>query len=118
MKISYPKTVPLSLDLSDMKKPSLLVVKSRVKIDPTFENHIGYIDFSFANREHKKFESTYLKFFGFHGRKIPPPTFRASLTQSKTKLTNTISMNLSDYYGLDVGSFLESLETVFNVVEG
>lgn len=101
-----------------MKKPGLLIVKSRVKIDPTWENHIGYIDFSFANREYKKFESIYLKFFTSHDRKNPPPSFRASLTQSKTKLTNTISMNLVDYSSLDVGSFLESLQSVFNVVEG
>lgn len=99
-------------------KPSLLIVKSRVKIDPTFENHIGYIDFSFANREYKKFERIYLKSFGSHGRKIPPPTFRASLTQSKTKLTNTVSMNLVEYYGLNVKEFLECLGEVFNVVEG
>ena len=96
-----------------MKKPGLLIVKSRVKIDPTWENHIGYIDFSFANREYKKFESIYLKAFN---RKNPP--FRSVLTQSKTKLTNTISMSLVDYSGVDVGSFLESLESVFNVVEG
>jgi len=99
-------------------KPSLLIVKSRVKIDPTFENHVGYIEFSFANREHKKFESIYLRFFTSHGRKIPPPTFRKSMTQSKNKLTNTVSMNLVDYYGLDVGGFLECLGEVFNVVEG
>ena len=115
MKISYPKTVPLSLDLSDMKKPSLLVVKSRVKIDPTFENHIGYIDFSFANREHKKFEGVFLQIFG---SKIPKTILRANLVQSQSKLTNNISMNLVEYKGLDVGSFLESLEAVFNVVEG
>ena len=97
-----------------MKKPSLLIVKSRVKIDPTFENHIGYIDFSFANREHKKFEVVYLKFFGSTNRKA----LRSSMTQSHTKLTNNISMSLSDYDGLDIGSFLENLEAVFNVVEG
>jgi hypothetical protein len=99
-------------------KSGLLIVKSRVKIDPAFENHIGYIDFSFANREHKKFEDIYLNSFTSHGRKIPPPTFRASLTQSKTKLTNTVSMNLCDYYGLDVGGFLVCLGEVFNVFEG
>ena len=91
-------------------KPSLLVVKSRVKIDPTFENHVGYIDFSFANREHKQFEKVYIKFFD---RK-----YRAGLTQSKTKLTNTVSMSLVDYNGFDVEGFLESLSGVFNVVEG
>lgn len=96
-----------------MKRPGLLIVKSRVKIDPTWENHIGYIDFSFANREHKKFESVFLKSFG---TKIP--ALRANLVQSQSKLTNTISMSLSDYSSLDVGSFLESLEAVFNVVEG
>jgi hypothetical protein len=98
-----------------MKKPSLLVVKSRVKIDPTFEKHIGYIDFSFANREYKKFEAIYLKSFDSHKNS---PRFRSGLTQSQTKLTNTISMNLVDYKGVDIASFLESLETVFNVVEG
>ena len=99
-----------------MGKPSLLVVKSRVKIDPTFENHIGYIDFSFANREHKKFEGVFLQIFGSTDRKTP--ILRSSMTQSQTKLTNNISMNLVDYDGLDVGSFLESLEAVFNVVDG
>ena len=94
-------------------KPGLLLVKSRVKIDPTWENHIGYIDFSFANREYKKFESIYLKSFN---RKNP--SFKSVLTQSKTKLTNTISMSLVDYKGADVRGFLESLESVFNVVEG
>jgi hypothetical protein len=97
-------------------KPGLLIVKSRVKIDPTLEDHVGYLDFSFANREYKKFENIYLK--SFNRKKNPPPTFRAGLTQSKTKLTNTISMSLSDYSGFDVNSFLESLESVFNVVEG
>ena len=99
-----------------MKKPSLLIVKSRVKIDPTFENHIGYIDFTFANRQHKKFEGVYLKFFGSSISSVA--VLSRSLTQSKTKLSNTISMNLVEYNGLDVGSFLESLESVFNVVEG
>ena len=104
----------MTLGQFDMQKPSLLVVKSRVKIDPAFENHIGYIDFSFANREHKKFECVFLKSFGSTDR----TTLRSSLTQSKTKLTNNISMNLVDYKGLDIGSFLENLEAVFNVVEG
>jgi hypothetical protein len=101
-----------------MKKPGLLIVKSRVKIDPTWEKHIGYIDFSFANREHKKFEGIYLKFFGSTTRKSPPPTLRETMTQSLTKLTNNISMDLAKYYGHDVGGFIESLQTVFNVVEG
>ena len=96
-----------------MNKPSLLVVKSRVKIDPTFENHVGYIDFSFANREYKKFEIIYLKCSSHKN-----PRFRSGLTQSRTKLTNTISMNLQDYKGLDVSGFIESLSEVFNVVEG
>lgn len=100
-----------------MKKPGLLIVKSQVKIDPTFEYHVGYIDFSFANQEYKKFESIYLKSFKSHGSK-KPPIFRTSLTQSLTKLTNTISMDLVDYKGLDVDSFLEDLDAVFNVVEG
>ena len=95
-------------------KPGLLIVKSRVKIDPTLENHIGYIDFSFANREYKKFEGIYLKAFN----RKNSPSFRASLTQSKTKLTNTVSMSLVDYKGADVRGFLESLQSVFNVVEG
>ncbi len=98
-------------------KPSLLIVKSRVKIDPTFENHVGYIDFSFANREHKKFEQVFLKSFG---RKLSLPhlVLSRSLAQSKTKLTNTVSMNLVEYKGQDVGGFLECLGEVFNVVEG
>tara|TARA_Y100001970_G_C14032974_1_gene749579 strand:+ start:282 stop:578 length:297 start_codon:yes stop_codon:yes gene_type:complete len=97
-------------------KPGLLIVKSRVKIDPTWENHIGYIDFSFANRQHKKFESVYLKFFG---SSIPAiATLSRSMTQSRTKLTNSISMSLVDYDGHDVGGFLENLAEVFNVVEG
>lgn len=100
-------------------KPGLLVVKSRVKIDSKFKNHIGYMDFSFANREHKKFESIYLKCFQSKlSGKIPPVILREDLTQSKTKLTNTFSMNLVDYHGLDVGSFIESLHSVFNVIEG
>ena len=94
-------------------KPGLLIVKSRVKIDPTMENHVGYLDFSFANREYKKFENIYLKSFN---RKNP--SFRSVLTQSKTKLTNTVSMSLTDYKGADVEGFLESLQAVFNVVEG
>lgn len=98
-----------------MKKPSLLVVKSRVKIDPTFENHVGYIDFSFANREHKKFERVYLNSFGKPSVELLLPIM---LSQSQSKLTNTICMKLQMYVGRDVGSFLESLEAVFNVVEG
>ena len=92
-------------------KPSLLIVKSRVKIDPTFENHVGYIDFSFANRQHKVFDGVYLKFFG----SVAP---RSSMTQSRTKLTNNISMNLVEYEGHDVSGFLECLGEIFNVVEG
>ena len=98
-------------------KPSLLVVKSRVKIDPTFENHVGYIDFSFANREHKKFQQIYFNFFGSMVA-VPERTLKNSRSQSLTKLTNTISMNLVDYYGLNVGGFLEGLQEAFNVVEG
>ncbi len=97
-------------------KPGLLIVKSRVKIDPTFEKHIGYVDFTFANRQHKKFESVYLKFFGSSISSVA--VLSRSLTQSKTKLSNTISMNLDQYNGLNVGGFIESLEAVFNVVEG
>ena len=95
-------------------KPGLLIVKSRVKIDPTFEKHIGYVDFTFANRQHKKFENVYLKSFGSSNKSV----LSRSLTQSKTKLSNTISMNLDHYSGLNVGGFIESLEAVFNVVEG
>jgi len=96
-------------------KPSLLIVKSRMKIDPTWENHIGYLDFSFANREHKKFESIFRKFFGSI---IAVEVLKKSLSQSNTKLTNTISMTLTNYSGLDVGGFIECLSEVFNVVEG
>lgn len=100
-------------------KPSLLVVKSRVKIDPTFKNHVGYIDFSFANREHKKFEQIYIKFFGSMVANLPVlQTLKNSRAQSLTKLTNTVSMNLVDYYGLDIEGFLEGLKETFNVVEG
>lgn len=94
-----------------MGKPSLLIVKSRVRLDPTFENHIGYIDISFANREYKKVEGVFLKSFG----STAPSNY---LSQSDSKLTNTISMYLDECSGFDVASFLENLEAVFNVVEG
>ena len=101
-------------------KPSLLVVKSRVRIDPTFENHVGYMDFNFANREYKKFEQIYFKCFG---SETPSGMSTKELlyqffSQSHTKLTNTIQINLFEYNGLDVGGFIENLNEVFNVVEG
>ena len=94
-----------------MGKPSLLIIKSRVRLDPTFENHVGYIDISFANREYKKVEGVFLKSFGSNA----PSNY---LSQSDSKLTNTLSMYLDECSGFDIGLFLENLRVVFNVVEG
>ncbi len=97
-----------------MKKPSLLVVKTKVALDPKFKRHKGYIDLSVASREEKRFIRIYRSYFNAN---LFPIEIQDK-TESRTKMTTTISMYLVEFGGQDVISFMESLESEFNVVEG
>ena len=92
----------------------MLIVKSKVKIDPTFENHTGYIDLSFPSSEFKTFKNIYHRHFD----QALFPIEVQDKSESRTRLTTTISMYLVEYGGQDVESFISSLKESFNVVFG
>ena len=92
-------------------KPGMLIVQHKVKIDPN-QRHDGYIDMSFATSELKTFMRVYSQFFDTNLN----PIQAQDKSQSRTKMTTTISMYLVEFEGRDVLGFLESLRSVFNVV--
>ena len=95
-------------------KQGMLIVQTQVKIDRRHKRHEGYIDMSFATRELKTFMKIYSQFFD---TKLNP-IMAQDKSQSRTKMTTTISMYLVEFEGRDVLGFLESLRSVFNVVKG